>query len=98
MKTETPSFRREGAQPCPSARKIILANAASIGARSIATLTLMLAPMLAAAESSVDIGGYTFYCQNTCVVGQGASGMYVTDSQGGWVRIYSAHGRLPVPR
>ena len=59
---------------------------------------LMTIPLMASAAGSVEVNGYTFYCQNTCVVSQNGGGLYVSDSLGGWVRIYTPGGRLPAPR
>ena len=53
----------------------------------------MLASIPAFALGTVQIGGYVFQCQNTCVVNVSASGMSVSDSGGGWVTMY-ARGRL----
>lgn len=59
---------------------------------------LMSIPLMASAAGSVEINGYTFYCQNTCVVSQNGGGLSVSDSLGGWVRIFTPGGRLPAPR
>lgn len=101
MKIETtPCFRQGWERLRGRERQRTRTTTARISATALVILggAIALTPTLAAAESSVEIGSHTFYCQNMCVVGQNAGGMYVEDSLGGWVRIYSAHGRLPVPR
>ena len=35
---------------------------------------LMTIPLVASAAGSVEVNGYTFYCQNTCVVSQNGGG------------------------
>ena len=60
---------------------------------------LLLAAVVATsnvhAAGSVQINGYTFYCQNSCVVYQSPGGLSVGDSRGGWVRIYTPYGPIP---
>lgn len=52
---------------------------------------------LAFAAGSVIVNGYTFYCQNSCIVTQTSSGLFVSDSEDGWVRMYSPYKNIPVP-
>lgn len=69
--------------------------------RYSAVLALGVAVSLASPNSNatgtVRVNGYSFYCENECVVTQTSSGMVVSDSQNGWVTIWSAVGRMPVP-
>lgn len=61
-----------------------------------ATLALLAAASLAFASGTVQINAYIFLCQHTCVVSTGPTGLFVSDSQGGWVVMHRKGAAVPV--
>jgi hypothetical protein len=61
-----------------------------------AALALLTTPTTSFASGTVQINGYIFLCQHTCVVSTGPTGLFVSDSQGGWVVMHRKGVAVPV--